>query len=366
MIRTNTNRQGFTLVELLVVIAIIGILVGLLIPAVQVAREAARRSQCKNNLRQLGIAIHNFHETKNKLPSSGRPVASSTVRLGVFTALLPYIEREDLWDQYDTTVNWSHTTNVVGPAFLGTGTFPAIIDSNPGVSATRIPTYECPSAPRHNNARDHNPDGFYGSVTTWVGIVATGDYAASLGNAPTLEYLGASQATPIVIVATDQTTSAGEKITNGFLPKNSQLNFRDVTDGLSNTIALWESGGRPFVYRNGSQVSDDLLTHHTNAGGWVRPASDILFEGSNKAGDQIPGLFLNRTNGYDHTTEVYSATGFPAPANRLAGPSTPVPYGTEGSSQPYSFHRAVCISCSATAQSSFSTKRPVLGWSVLW
>src|SRR6187455_241353 len=100
------SRTGFTLVELLVVIAIIGILVALLLPAVQSAREAGRRSQCQNNLKQIGLAIHNFHDTKNHLPSSTRPLSGGTVRHGVFVYLLPFIEQKGLWDQYDLSVSW--------------------------------------------------------------------------------------------------------------------------------------------------------------------------------------------------------------------------------------------------------------------
>jgi hypothetical protein len=121
-------------------------------------------------------------------------------------------------------------------------------------------------------------------------------------------------------------TSGSTGLTNGMLPKNAAISFQDVTDGLSNTIAILESGGRPFVYRKGQQVNASLQTAHTNAGGWCRPASDILFAGSNAAGTTIPGPFLNRTNGYDHGSESYGGSGYAAP------------YGTEGSSQPYSFH----------------------------
>ncbi len=205
-----SQHQGFTLVELLVVIAIIGILVGLLLPAVQVAREAARASSCKNNLKQVGLAIHNFHTTKNRLPSSGRPTASSTVRVGVFTYLLPYLDQKILWELYDTTVNWDHTNNIIGPVTFG----------GVGVSATQLGVLQCPSAPRHNNALDHNPDGFKNTVTTWIGTVATGDYAVSLGNSPTLEALGAAQTpTPIIINGSTRTTTAGAVMTNGFLPR---------------------------------------------------------------------------------------------------------------------------------------------------
>ena len=304
-------RRGFTLIELLVVIAIIAVLVALLLPAVQATRESARRSQCANNLKQIGIAIHSFHDSKQTLPSSVRPLLSSTVRAGVFVRLLPFIEQGKLWDAYDTSVTWSDPANL--PA-----------------SNQRISTYECPTAPKHNFTQDHNPDAFVGGTTPWTGIVATGDYAGSLGVSPALGALS-TPASPID--ASTSTVSAGAVITNGFLPKNSKLTLSDIADGVSNTIAVWESGSRPFVYRGRSLVSggDNLTIHHTNGGGWVRPASDILLSGSSKDGTLIPattqaGTFLNRTNGYDHATESYSGTGYPAP------------YGTEGSSQPYSFH----------------------------
>jgi prepilin-type processing-associated H-X9-DG protein len=290
-----------------VVIAIISILVSLLLPAVQAAREAAARSQCQNNLRQIGLGIHNFHDTKKRLPSGGRPAAAATVRAGVFVFLLPFIDNEQLWNKYDASVTWSHAGNLP-------------------VSGTRIGVYECPASPRHNNLLDHNPDGVT-PATPWAGIVAVGDYAASLGVDPALETFAAA-ATPAItdIRGSSSTVSAGSLNTNGFLPKNSQISFSDVTDGLSNTIAVWESGGRPLVYRRGGLlVSGDPQTNRVNGGGWVRPASDILFAGSNQSGTSIPGLFVNRTNGLDVGAETYATTGYPS-------------VGTEGSSQPFSFH----------------------------
>jgi prepilin-type N-terminal cleavage/methylation domain-containing protein len=313
-------RRGFTLIELLVVIAIIGVLVGLLLPAVQAAREAARRTQCVNNLKQQGIAIHEFHDAKQKLPSSVRPFAASTVRAGAFALLLPHIERQDLWDLYDVNVTWSDVKNI-------------------NVSNKRIPTYECPSSPKHGGLLDQKPED---GASPWNGIVAVGDYGASLGVSPDLPAVAnaaypayyaavtgppAQPAAALRITGSSSYASSQAAPTNGFLPKNTAIGFKDVTDGLSNTIAVFESGGRPFLYRQGSPVGTDLNAHRVNGGGWVRPASDILLSGSNATGKVVPGVYINRTNGYDVGGQTYSATtGYASP------------WFTEGTSQPFSFH----------------------------
>jgi hypothetical protein len=312
-----------------------------LLPAVQSAREASRRSQCQNNLKQQGIAIHGYHDTKKKLPSGGRPPEAATVRCGVFIYMLPWFEREDLWDLYDTSKSWGEVVNRE-------------------VASTRIPTYECPSSPKHGNLLDHNPDGAT-PATTWSGIVAVGDYAGSLGvhtALPTvaaaaypsyytvvpgdLKTEGYTPPAPLKVAGSTDLRSTATATTNGFLPKNSSITFQDVTDGLSNTIAIWESGGRPLVYRLGSPVDPSPQGHRVNAGGWVRPASDIILAGSNKSGslvvghgttsDFASGIFLNKTNGADIGQESY-APG----TNGGYVVGSPV-WGTEGTSQPYSFH----------------------------
>src|SRR5947208_3433039 len=96
-LQARARRAGFTLVELLVVIAIIGVLVALLLPAVQTAREAARRSQCTNNLRQMAIGLHNYHDVNQSFPLNYRPVTAGPYSW--MQAILPYIEQANLYNQ---------------------------------------------------------------------------------------------------------------------------------------------------------------------------------------------------------------------------------------------------------------------------
>src|ERR1700692_4600069 len=121
-------RRGFTLIELLVVIAIIAILIGLLLPAVQKVRESASRTTCTNNLKQLGIGLHNYHDPNGGLPGNIRPDTISTVRVRWVTYLLPYLEQGNMYDQVNMNLNWSDPANL--PVF-----------------GQRFKLMECPSAP---------------------------------------------------------------------------------------------------------------------------------------------------------------------------------------------------------------------------
>src|SRR5262245_50828336 len=111
MLNRSPRRRGFTLIELLVVIAIIAVLVSLFLPAVQQAREAARRTQCRNNLKQFGLAIHNYAEALGRFPLS---LEAAPIAMSVHSFLLPYLEQQALYDQIDFKSNWNSLTNV-GP-----------------------------------------------------------------------------------------------------------------------------------------------------------------------------------------------------------------------------------------------------------
>ena len=196
------RHRAFTLVELLVVIAIIGILVSLLLPAVQQAREAARRMACHNNLKQLGLAIHNYHDTNGCMPSSTTSYLSATTRFcGSNVALLPFLEQGPLYQQYDMNIAWNSGSNV------------DILTQMPGL-------FVCPSA-----VDGGMPNEFTGYQTS--------DYTY-----PTEAY----------------NLTARSRLGHGAFISGVFYKFKNVTDGLSNTIAMHESVSRAHLYLNRDQI----------------------------------------------------------------------------------------------------------------
>lgn len=279
--KASRQKNGFTLVELLVVIAIIGILVGLLLPAVQAAREAARRMQCSNNIRQVGLAALNFESAFKTLPSSIRPGGLTTSpRIAALTFILPYMEQNQIYVAYDQKVNWSHANNLP-------------------YTSQHITSYQCPST-TENERLDGDPQ-----ITPWTAIVAVTDYSPTISVDQRLK-----------------TAALVDEVGLGVMPKNAKPKLRDITDGQSNTIMLAESAGRPFVYRNGKKFGV-LPGNRTNGGGWSRPASDFSIDGSSRDGSTPVGpCAINCTNGDD-----IGSTSFPHPY-----------YGSDGTGEAYSFH----------------------------
>lgn len=392
------RRPAFTLVELLVVIAIIAVLISLLLPAVQTAREAARRGQCANNLKQQGIAFHNYANSFGNFPSSIRPAAPAA-RFSWSVALLPYIDNQTLYDKIDQTSNWSATTTT------GSYTIP-----NAVVAATRVSTFECGSSspPGSDLTRldddwdpKSNPNGYraalstalpsYLATGTWASLIvgrfaAPTDYATITQVEYSLSEVQGSNALPVV----DDYSAAGFNPT-GILPRNTIARLADVKDGLSNTILLAESAGRPWLWQKpngrltkiggssdiGPNTSGSAFTNHFVGGGaWIRAASDVSLLGSSADGSTLPGQFINRTNGFDVYGQTFSsATNATAPTNSgliaagetglgnvstgaggnssvatgLAAPTgattnanntlvSTIPFGTYGTGQPFSFH----------------------------
>ncbi|MEX2170537.1 MAG: DUF1559 domain-containing protein [Pirellulales bacterium] len=200
---------GFTLVELLVVIAIVGILIALLLPAIQAAREAARRSQCMNNMRQVGIAIHNHVSARNTLPSGGEGTDWRTNATGfdvnsTFTQLLPYLEEATVADLYDYKYPYNHIDR----------------PDNQQAAKANIASFRCPS----NAIGLPDPAG-YGGV----------DYM------PTA-YTDIHPTTGVRDPATSTARNSRADGALALLP----VNIGKVTDGTSKTIAIAEDAGRNF------------------------------------------------------------------------------------------------------------------------
>jgi prepilin-type N-terminal cleavage/methylation domain-containing protein/prepilin-type processing-associated H-X9-DG protein len=220
-------RQAFTLIELLVVIGIIAVLIGLLIPAVQKVREAANRMRCSNNLKQVGLALHNFHDVHGYFPPAvvDGPLpavgVTTTAQHGNMPFLLPYLEQQVMYNQYHRNLDWSKP-------------------GNQSVVSRHLKVLQCPSAEANRET--------YTTVGTYLedkGVFACSDYAAFAMVPQALIDSGFvdSPATP-----------------DGVMKKNVLSRMADITDGTSSTILYAEDAGRPQLWHRGKRIPDALIS----------------------------------------------------------------------------------------------------------
>jgi prepilin-type N-terminal cleavage/methylation domain-containing protein/prepilin-type processing-associated H-X9-DG protein len=255
------RRRGFTLIELLVVIAIIGVLIALLLPAVQAAREAARRAQCVNNLKQIGLALHNYHDVQGVLP-----MGRDSLSLSVHSRLLPYVEQVPLYDAINFFFTYSAAPNSTA---LGAG----------------VNVYICPS----DFSAAQVPAGWAGN-----------NYRANQGSGLLWGLPPTNTSDP----------NYGYPEPNGVFYLNSSTRFASVKDGLSNTAFFSEHLRGDYSNAIGTDTSDTFQpgTHPATADEAVQDCravvpTDITKQGYSNVG--APWMY-----GY-HSTTVYFHVGAP-------------------------------------------------------
>ena len=226
----SNRRSGFTLIELLVVIAIIAVLIALLLPAVQQAREAARRSECKNKLKQIGLALHNHHEAYSRLPPSagndaapfGSNAAGSGGQWGSswMVYLLPYVDQAAIFNKFVFTGNsgYNQGTNMAN------------------IRGKKMAAYACPSSLRI----DMSPSEPFSWVAHYTAIAGAVDGAIP----------GFSD--PLRSVAQGANGIIGR---SGAMSNWSQINFRDIADGTTNVMLVGEASGILFDTSNNPNLS---------------------------------------------------------------------------------------------------------------
>ena len=289
------RNRAFTLVELLVVIAIIGILVGLLLPAVQAAREAARRMQCSNNLKQIGLALHNYESAFRVWPSQSTGPEQGrnfNARRGSwFTASLPYLEQVGLFQQFNPNFHWHDSVNLTW------------------VKAS-VPSLSCPSAAAR--------DGFewtvlldYANATTTTATLGPRSFYPGA----TTDYSNVGGVSTQLNAVLPLTQQLSDPLNCGIL-KGTPVRLSEVTDGLSNTFLVVECAGRPDLYQNGRLVPDGTalktwsgspsVTRPLPTGGvWASHNKGFVIDGSQPDGNTLirPGTCsINCSN----DNEVYS------------------------------------------------------------
>lgn len=243
------SRTGFTLVELLVVLAVVGILIGLLLPAVQGARESSRRMVCQSNLRQLGFAVANFESAHKVFPASGWTTAGPGNPHGTFmgwrTVILPQLEQSNVRTLYDISQHWWQGSNLA-------------------VASIPIGVYVCPSTP------EQVPVGQAIAKPPRPALVmnpplARADYEAIQGVQP-------NSIDPVRYNASNRFA---------VMHRNSTTRYRSILDGTSVTLMVVESSGRPSVYRRGALLGQ---FRNDQGIGWIDSEGAFSLDGSSADG----------------------------------------------------------------------------------
>ncbi|MBL8850680.1 MAG: DUF1559 domain-containing protein [Planctomycetaceae bacterium] len=220
--RRNPSRTGFTLIELLVVIAIIAILISLLLPAVQQAREAARRTQCRNNMKQLGLAIHNYHDTHGVFPYAWGSVQETWSAL-----ILPYIDQAPLYN----TLVWHRTpTNDWTSINSASPTWPNKVACGVPVPVLRCPSLPIPEGFSNSGIPDRRPASYR---------VVSGSLIVSDDNSTRPAPFNVAPYTSL------ERSPARDPGVDGIMVGAGRTNIRDITDGTSNTVMVGESFTAP-------------------------------------------------------------------------------------------------------------------------